>query len=162
MAYGFLDTLSTPSIKAAQAANGASEFWTDFPGHRAFDRFAGNEIEFIAQRDSFYMATVAENGWPYIQHRGGPAGFLRVLEDKTLAFPDFRGNRQYIGVGNLGADNRVALILMDYPGKQRLKILAHAELKDLKDNPDLAARLALPGYKAKVERAMVLHLETFD
>lgn len=162
MAYGFLDTLSTPSIKAAQAANGAGEFWADFSGHRAFDHFTDNEIEFIAHRDSFYMATVAENGWPYVQHRGGPAGFLRVLDDKTLAFADFRGNRQYITVGNLGADDRVSLILVDYPGRQRLKILAYVELKDLKDDPDLAARLAMPGYKAKVERAMVLHLQTFD
>lgn len=162
MAYGFLETLATPSIKAAQTANGAGELWADFSGHRAFDRFTDNEIEFIGQRDSFYMATVAENGWPYVQHRGGPAGFLRVLDDRTLAFPDFRGNRQYLTVGNLGANDRVSLILMDYPGKQRLKILAHAELKDLANDPDLAARLTMPGCKAKIERAMVLHLETFD
>jgi predicted pyridoxine 5'-phosphate oxidase superfamily flavin-nucleotide-binding protein len=162
MSYGFLDIISTPSVKTAQAANGSAELWTDFPGHRAFNQFTAAETAFIGERDSFYMATVAENGWPYVQHRGGPPGFLRVLDEKTLGFADFRGNRQYISLGNLGADNRVALILMDYPRKQRLKILAHAELKDLKDEPELATRLSLPGYRAKVERAMLFHLEAFD
>ena len=162
MAYGFLDTLSTPSVKAAQAANGSADFWSDFRGHRTFDRLTDAEIEFITERDTLYMATVTESGWPYVQHRGGPAGFLRVLDDKTLGFADFRGNRQYISVGNLAANDRVALILMDYPRRQRLKILAHAEIKDMQNEPELAARLSLPDYKAKVERAMLLHVEAFD
>jgi predicted pyridoxine 5'-phosphate oxidase superfamily flavin-nucleotide-binding protein len=162
VAYGFLDTLSTPSVKAAQAANGSADFWSDFRGHRAFDRLTDAEAAFIAERDTFYMATVTESGWPYVQHRGGPAGFLRVLDDKTLGFADFRGNRQYISVGNLAANDRVALILMDYPRRQRLKILAHAEIRDLQNEPELAARLSLPDYKAKVERAMLLHVEAFD
>jgi len=105
---------------------------------------------------------VSETGWPYVQHRGGPAGFLRVLDDRTLAFADFRGNRQYISIGNLAADDRTALILMDYPRRRRLKIYAHVEAKDLDNDPVLAGKLALPGYKARPERALLLHLKAFD
>jgi uncharacterized protein len=136
--------------------------WENFKGHREFDRFTGDEVAFIAERDSFYVATVSESGWPYVQHRGGPAGFVKVLDDKTLAFPDFRGNLQYISLGNVAADDRVALIMVDYPRRARLKILAHMEARDLAADPALAARLSLSGYRAKVERAFVLHLETFD
>ena len=162
MPYGFLDIAMTPSVKAAQAANGSAKVFADFRGDRAFDRFTQGEREFIGTRDSFYMATVSETGWPYVQHRGGPPGFLRVLDDKTLACADFRGNRQYISVGNLTADNRACLFLMDYPNRQRLKIYAHADLASLQERPDLVEKLATPGYKAKVERAMIFHLEAFD
>jgi predicted pyridoxine 5'-phosphate oxidase superfamily flavin-nucleotide-binding protein len=162
MTYGFLDIASTPAVKAAQAENGSLEFWEDFAGNRAFDRFTPADADFIAGRDSFYMATVSESGWPYIQHRGGPVGFLKVLDEQTLGFADFRGNRQYITVGNLGSDARVALILMDYPGRRRLKIYAHAETVDLKANPELASALTLPGYRAKPERGLLLHLDAFD
>src|ERR1700754_1927508 len=120
MSYGFLDIASTPSVKAAQTANGSGDYWNGFRGNRSFERFTAAEAAFIAQRDSFYMASVSESGWPYIQHRGGPAGFLKMLDDRTLAFADFRGNRQYISVGNLAGNDRVALILMDYPGRRRL------------------------------------------
>ena len=153
MSYGFLDALKTPSIEAAREANGGAAVWKDFAGHRDFDRFTENEEIFISQRDSFYMATVAENGWPYMQHRGGPPGFLRVLDDRTLGFADFRGNRQYISIGNLAVNDRAALFLMDYPNRARLKILAHVEIKDLKNDRELAEKLATPGYRAKVERA---------
>ena len=162
MAYGFLDIIVTPSVKAAQADNGSLEFWSGFTGSREFDRFTESETAFITGRDSFYMASVSETGWPYMQHRGGPAGFLKVLDEKTLGFADFRGNRQYISLGNIRADDRVALFLMDYPGRRRLKILAHAEVKDLATEVDLASKLVVPEYKAKVERAMFFHLEAFD
>lgn len=162
MAYGFLDIASTPSVKAAQAANGSGEYWDGFHGDRSFDRFTEAEAAFIGERDTFYMATVSESGWPYVQHRGGPPGFLRVFDERTLAFADFRGNRQYISVGNIAADDRVSLILMDYPNRRRLKIYARAEIRDVTGDPVLAERLAMPDYKAKVERAMVLHLEAFD
>jgi uncharacterized protein len=162
MPYKFLDTLATPGVRAAQAANGTRAMWENFKGHRTFDRFTEDEVTFVAARDSFYMATVSESGWPYIQHRGGPPGFLRVLDEKTLGFADFRGNLQYISLGNITADDRVALILVDYPNCARLKILAHMEVRDLASDPELAGRLALPGYKAKLERAFVLHLEAFD
>lgn len=162
MSYGFLDIASTRSVKAAQAANGSADMWSDFHSNRAFDRFTPSEAQFIGQRDSFYLASVSETGWPYMQHRGGPVGFLRVLDDKTLGFADFRGNRQYISVGNIAADDRVALFLMDYPNRRRLKILAHAEERDLKSDPELGQRLATPDYNAKMERAMLFHLEAFD
>jgi predicted pyridoxine 5'-phosphate oxidase superfamily flavin-nucleotide-binding protein len=162
MSYGFLDIAMTPSVKAAQAANGSAGVYADFRGHRAFDRFSAAETEFIAARDSFYMATVSETGWPYVQHRGGPPGFVKVLDDRTLACADFRGNRQYISVGNLAANDRACLFLMDYPHRQRLKIYAHVELPSLKERPDLVEKLTAPGYKAKVERAMIFHLDAFD
>jgi len=162
VSYKFLDIASTPSVRAAQAANGSREMWEKFKGHRIFDRFTDDEAAFIAARDSFYMATVSETGWPYVQHRGGPRGFLKVLDDKTLGFADFRGNLQYISVGNVAANDRAALILVDYPNRARLKILAHVEMRNIAADSELAARLNLPGYKAKPERACLLRLETFD
>ena len=137
MAYRFLDTLSTPGVRAAQAANGSLGKWEDFSGHREFDRFTAAEAAFVHARESFYLATISESGWPYIQHRGGPAGFLK--DDTTLGFLDFRGNRQYISLGNVAANDRVALFLMDYPNRTRLKILARMSVRDLAVDPELAA-----------------------
>lgn len=162
MSYGFLDIAVTPSVRAAQVAMGSDAMWSDFSGHREFDRFTPNEAGFIAVRDTFHMASVSETGWPYIQHRGGPAGFLKMIDDRTLAFADYRGNRQYISVGNLAANDRVALILMDYAGRRRLKIYAHAEAVALDADPALTARVVDQGYKAKPERIMLLRLEAFD
>lgn len=162
MPYGFLDIASTPSVRAAQEANSSGEFWANFQGDRLSDRFTRAEAAFIAERDSLHIATVSETGWPYVQHRGGPPGFIRILDDRTLAVPDFRGNRQYISAGNLAGDDRAALILMDYPNRRRLKIYAHVETRDLGADPELAAELALPGYRAKVERSLVIHLAAFD
>lgn len=162
MGYAFLDTLSTPSVRAAQAANGAAKLWQEAGSNRDFIRFTPAEAAFIAERDSFYLASVSENGWPYVQHRGGPPGFLKLLDDRTLGFADFRGNRQYISLGNVAADDRVCLFLMDYPNRARLKILAHMHAVDLGEAPELAERLALPDYRGKPERAMVLRLEAFD
>ena len=139
MPYGFLDIASTPSVRAAQEANGSGEYWAGFHGDRAFDRFTQAEAAFIAGRDSLYLATVSESGWPYVQHRGGPPGFIHILDEKTLAIPDFRGNRQYISAGNLAANDRAALFLMDYPNRRRLKIYARIEAKDLGADPELAA-----------------------
>ncbi|HQU25289.1 MAG TPA: pyridoxamine 5'-phosphate oxidase family protein [Acidiphilium sp.] len=162
MSYGFLDIMATSGVKAAQAANGSREMWEGLSQDRTFDRFTENETAFIAARDTFYMASVSESGWPYIQHRGGPAGFLKLLDDKTLGFADFRGNRQYISLGNIAVDDRVALILVDYPHRARLKILGHMSTRDLKSEPKLAEQLVVPGYKARPERAFVLKLEAFD
>jgi len=162
MAYGFLDIAATASVKEAQRENGSADYWACFHGERTFDRFTENEAAFIAARDSFYMGTVSESGWPYVQHRGGPAGFIRMLDGKTLAVADFRGNRQYITVGNLAAGGRASLMLMDYANRRRLKIFAHVEVKTLADNPELAAAVATPGYKAKPERVLLFHLDAFD
>lgn len=162
MAYGFLDIAATPNVKAAQADHGSLALWEKLKGGRAFDRFTDAERAFIESRDSFYMATVSETSWPYVQHRGGPVGFLRVLDDQTLGFADFRGNRQYISLGNVAGNDRVALLLIDYAHRLRLKIFAHVEVRNLADYPDLTAAAVPSGYKARVERAMLLRLDAFD
>ena len=162
MAYGFMDIAITPSVLAAQASVGADHLWQDFTGHRDFDRFTENEVAFIAERDSFYMATVSETGWPYLQHRGGPRGFLKVVDDRTLAFADYRGNRQYISTGNLAASDRASIFLMDYAGRARLKIYAHVEAVALDADPALTELVTVPGYKAKLERIFRVRLEAFD
>jgi predicted pyridoxine 5'-phosphate oxidase superfamily flavin-nucleotide-binding protein len=162
MSSGFIAIAATPSVLAAQTANGSADLY-DRPGATPpFERLGTAEAEFIAARDSFYMASVSETGWPYVQHRGGPAGFLKVIDGHTLAFPDFRGNRQYISLGNTAADNRIAVILVDYSHRRRLKLYARVEHRDLAHDPDLAARLALPGYRGLVERALLLHVQAFD
>ena len=162
MGYGFVDILATPAVKAVQEENGSRAMYERAGVPRDFDRFTGQEAAFIAARDSFYMASVAENGWPYVQHRGGPAGFLKLLDDRTLGFADFRGNRQYLSAGNVSAAGRVALFLMDYRNRRRLKILARAELKELMDDPALTARLVDPIYKGRPERIWLLRLAAFD
>lgn len=162
MSYGFLDIAMTPAVRAAQAAMGSADLWVDFKGKREFDRFTDNETRFIADRDSFYMATVSATGWPYVQHRGGPRGFLKVIDERTLAFADYRGNRQYISVGNTAENDRACLFLMDYARRARLKIYVHAQTIALDADPALAAQVAVPGYKAKLERIFRLRLEAFD
>jgi predicted pyridoxine 5'-phosphate oxidase superfamily flavin-nucleotide-binding protein len=162
MMYGFLDIATTPSVLAAQAANGSAGLYDKVDAHRRSHRFTETEAGFIAASDSFYMASVSETGWPYVQHRGGPPGFLRMVDEQTLAFADLRGNRQYISLGNTAANTRVALILMDYPHRRRLKIYARIEARDLPLEPALAEQLALPGYRGIIERALVLRLEAFD
>ncbi len=162
MRQGFLDIATTPSVRAVQAQMGSDRIWGDLKGQRAFDTFTPEAAAFIAERDSFYIATVSETGWPYIQHRGGARGFLKVLDEKTLAFADYRGNRQYISVGNLAADDRAALILMDYPARTRLKLYAHVEAVPLDADPALTERVVLPGAKAKPERILRLRLEALD
>ena len=106
--------------------------------------------------------TVADPDQPYIQYRGGPAGFLKVLDDRTLGFADFRGNLQYISVGNLRSNRKIALFLMDYPNQRRLKILTNAMVYDAADHPELIEKLAMPGYKARIERAIELNIKGFD
>ena len=160
--YGFLDRLADAKCPRRAGRAGKPGLWEGKGGDRTFDRFTAGEAAFIAARDSFYLATISESGWPYVQHRGGPPGFLKLLDDTTLAFADYRGNRQYISLGNVRADDRVCLILVDYPHKARLKILAHMRAEDLAESPDLAGRLLDTDYGAKAERAFVLRLETFD
>jgi predicted pyridoxine 5'-phosphate oxidase superfamily flavin-nucleotide-binding protein len=162
MSYGFLDIAVTPAVRAAQTAMGAAALWANFQGERAANRFTDNETAFIAARDSFYIASVSETGWPYLQHRGGPPGFLKQIDDRTLAFADFPGNRQYISTGNLSASNKTCLFLMDYPRRARLKIYAHAEIIPLDADPALTNLVTLPGYRAKPERIFKLRLDAFD
>jgi len=126
------------------------------------DGLTDNEAGFIMERDSFYMASMGDNGYPYIQHRGGPAGFIKVIDSKTIAFPDFRGNKQYISVGNIATNNKVALILVDYPRRTRLKIYAEAEVVEIGKDPMLEKLLQLKEYPAKEERIIKLNIQAFS
>ena len=163
MSHKFFDLTFTPSVKRAQEHYGTRGNHLRFEsGESDFFGLSEEETEFIAERDSFYLATVGENDQPYVQFRGGAPGFLKVLDAQTLGYDDFRGNLQYISTGNLSVNNRAALILMDYPNQRRLKILARAEIKDVKDALELAEQLKVPDYKARIERAVVLHVEAFD
>ena len=162
MSYKFLEIARTPGVVAAEEHNGSAKFFENFKGHRDFDRLSENEREFLAARDSFYMATISESGWPYVQHRGGPKGFLKILDEKTLGFADFRGNLQYISLGNIATRDKTSLFFMDYPNRTRLKMFVHTEERSLAGDPTLSAALSLPGYKAKIERALIFNLEAFD
>ncbi len=162
MSYGFLDIAMTPSVRAAQAEMGADRQWAHFEGDREFDRFTANEAAFIAARDSFYMGSVSQDGWPYVQHRGGPAGFLKMVDERTLAFADYRGNRQYISTGNLAANDRASLFLMDYPRRMRLKIYAHVDKLSLDQDLALTDLVMDKGYKARPERIFRFRLKAFD
>ena len=162
MAYDYLEKLWTPGVAAACAANGSSGLWENMRGSRPSAQFTGAEAAFIAESDSFYLASVSQSGWPYIQHRGGPPGFLVMLDPATLGFADYRGNRQYISLGNVADNDRVALFLMNYPQRRRLKLLAHMQAHDPQAEPELAARIVTPGYRARVERVFTLRLEAFD
>lgn len=162
MPYGFLDIAITPSVRAVQAEMGSERLFLDFKGDRQFDRFTENEAAFIAGRDSFFMASVSETGWPYVQHRGGPRGFLKVVDESTLAFADYRGNRQYISTGNLAANDRACLFLIDYPRRARLKIYAHVDKLALDADPALTEYVTDPVYAAKLERIFRLRLQNFD
>ncbi|GGN90938.1 pyridoxamine 5'-phosphate oxidase family protein [Nocardia rhizosphaerihabitans] len=126
------------------------------------DRIGPDEAWFIGERDSFYLATVGETGWPYIQHRGGAPGFLKVLDAHTLGFADFRGNKQYISRGNLDHDDRVSLFLMDYAAQSRMKIFGRARVVEAAEDPELLASLVVDGYRAQVERAVLIEVEAFD
>jgi len=160
MAMKYLDLTMTESVRRAQK---------QYYGHAAEitaaperDPLGEAEAEFIAARDSFYLGTVSETGWPYIQHRGGPAGFLQVLSPTTLGFADYKGNRQLLSTGNISADSRVALFLMDYKNRARLKILGHARVEDARAYPELAAQLADPKMRSSVERLVFIDVVSFD
>lgn len=152
----------TARVKAQQDKHGSRRQYERMEAARAEDNLTERETEFISGRDSFYMATVGENGYPYVQFRGGPRGFLKTVDAHTLAYADFRGNRQYISVGNLEKNSRAALILMDYPNRRRLKIYATVKTLDAAGASELIATLADPRYSAVVERAIVLRVEAFD
>jgi len=126
------------------------------------DGLTENEISFLSRQTSFYMATVGKNDFPYIQHRGDPKDFLKVLDKQRIGFFDFRGNKQYISVGNMTTDNKVALMIVDYPSRSRLKILAKVEIVEMKQDPALLDLLDLDGCQFKPERMMVFHVEAYD
>jgi predicted pyridoxine 5'-phosphate oxidase superfamily flavin-nucleotide-binding protein len=159
MPHAYFQIAATPAVKAEQERRGSRRQYARFDAGPDFNAALGpDEIAFIAERDSFYQATVGEAGWPYVQFRGGPAGFLEVIDERTLAYDDVVGNRQYVSAGNLAGDPRVALILMDYAHRQRLKIYARAEVRE--PHPEVSPSGG--GKRARVERRIVLHVEAFD
>ena len=150
------------AAKDFQRKAGSRASYARQEGHDIFDALTENEIDFIACRDGFYMATTSESGYPYVQYRGGPKGFLKVLDEKRLGFIDFRGNRQFTSVGNLATNNKVALILMDYPNRQRLKLFAEAAVMELKDHPALRKSLQLENYQFIPERMLVFTVKAYN
>lgn len=156
----FLETCFTPKVLAAQQHYfGRSQH---LPPQPECDPLTDDERAFIEARDSFYMATVSETGWPYVQHRGGRPGFLRVVSPTQLAFADYNGNRQMLSTGNLAANDRVTLFLMDYPRRERLKILGHARVEDARQHPELVAQIAEPETRGIVERVFLIEVVSFD
>jgi hypothetical protein len=164
----YLDIATTPSVAAAQEHYGSAAQWGRARARGEADdtgqsqRLGPPELAFIAERDGFYLASVSETGWPYVQYRGGPAGFLTAVDAATLGFADFRGNRQYITTGNVQANDRVSLFLMDYVHQQRQKVFGRMRIIDAADDPALAERLAVPGYAGRVERLVLIAVEAFD
>ena len=162
----FLELVFTPAVEAEQARQGSRAGYAAAlgaaDGGSAVDVLGEREVAFIEARDSFYLASVSATGWPYVQHRGGPPGFVRRIEGQTIGWADYAGNRQYVSVGNSATDDRVALIFMDYPHRRRLKVLGHLRVHDLADRPDLAERLAVDGYRARTERFILVTVEAFD
>ena len=164
MTHQFADITFTESVKAVQDQYGSRA--QNERLHQNFgpnDQLTSRESDFIMHRDTFYLATVSETGWPYVQHRGGPPGFLKVLGANQLAYADFRGNTQLISVGNLSKDDRCSLILMDYPNRRRLKLLGHMRVDDARTvSPDVVAQIELSDYRAIVERVAFIDVIAFD
>ncbi|MFZ5616327.1 MAG: pyridoxamine 5'-phosphate oxidase family protein [Pseudomonadota bacterium] len=162
MTYPFGDIAFTDAVKAAQSANGSRDFCEQMSAKDRDFILGPREAAFLAARDHFYMATVSETGWPYVQHRGGPPGFIQILGERRFAFPDFRGNRQYISVGNLSADARAAFFFIDYPNRARLKALANITTKTVGEAPEIIERFAALGYRAAIERVFVADVAALD
>ena len=163
MGRAYSDIAFTPAVRAMQTRMGSRSVYAPLDRtHDKRDVLSGAEADFIHDRDGFYQATVSESGWPYVQYRGGPAGFLKVLDPKTIGYADFRGNVQYISVGNLQGNDRISIILMDYANQRRLKILGRVRMVDASEDAPLMARLEMPHYRARVERAMIITVEGYD
>jgi predicted pyridoxine 5'-phosphate oxidase superfamily flavin-nucleotide-binding protein len=162
MGNKFAEIAFTPSVLAVQKRMGSSKYYDKMLAGESYNQELGpDETAFIGLRDTFYMASVSETGWPYVQHRGGPPGFIKVLDATTLGFADYRGNRQYISVGNVSKDDRVAMIFIDYPNRTRLKLLGRARIVDA-DESELLAALDMPAYRARVERGFVIKVAAYD
>jgi uncharacterized protein len=162
MAHNFGSLIFTPAIKALQEKYGSRRQYARMEQSGSSDRLSLDEIAFLAERDGFYMASVGATGWPYVQYRGGAKGFLKVIDDRTIAFADFRGNKQYITTGNMATDNRVALIMIDYPRQARLKLLGRTEVLEGEQSRDWIARLRDPKEKLPIERVFLIRIEAFD
>lgn len=163
MGRAFAEIAFTPAVRRIQTQMGSRGQYEamDTAADRR-DRLTSREAAFLARADHFYQATVGEGGWPYVQHRGGPPGFLKVLSDRILGYADFSGNLQYVSVGNLETDNRIALIIMDYAHRRRLKIFARVRMVGAVEDPDLVEVLRVPGYQATIDRSVLLTVEAWD
>lgn len=164
MTHRFADLMFTDSVKSTQEQYGSraqnERLQSKFGPN---DQLTDRETDFIRLRDTFYMASVSETDWPYVQHRGGPPGFLKVLGPNQLAYADFRGNTQLISTGNLSKNDRCSLILMDYPKRHRLKLLGHIRIENVRDvSPDVVAQVDLSDYKARIERVAFIDVVAYD
>jgi hypothetical protein len=159
----FAELAFTPAVRALQERHGSRAAYARSQGAEPGEGLGPLEAEHIARADSFYLATVSETGWPYVQHRGGPPGFLKVVSPTRLSFADFRGNRQYVSVGNASRDGRASLIVMDYPNRRRLKVLGRLRFSapDEARAEDVRAAV-VPGYRARIERIAQIDVEAFD
>lgn len=163
MPNAFAPITFTDSVKTAQTKYGSRENNLRFElSDDPRNELGSLETEFIETRDSFFMATISENGWPYVQHRGGPIGFLKVLDSRTIGFADFKGNRQYLSVGNLNANPRVSLILLDYPNRRRLKIWGTARIIHEEDDAKTLSHITMPSYQARVERGVLIKIQAME
>lgn len=162
MNQNFTKFAFTESVRKAQERYGSRESYARMEASGDQYVLTEREIPFIESRDSFYMATVGENGWPYVQFRGGPKGFMKVIDNTTLGFADFRGNMQYISVGNINSNRKASLFLMDYPSQKRLKIWAESEVIDAGQDAELRKALEVAGYEAHIERLIIFRIQAFD
>ena len=162
MAKNFAEIAFTDAVKELQEQHGRRNGYERMEEFNVVDGLSENEVGFIEDLDSFFLASIGEKNFPYIQHRGGPKGFVKVIDKHTIGFIDFSGNKQYISVGNFATNKNVALIMMDYPARARLKIFAKAEIVELNDNPELLASLDLGEYKYRPERMVLFHIEAYD
>lgn len=166
MSRGYGKIAFTPAVSDVQAYYGSQEFFVRQGSRREDaqgpDPLTEREREFLSERDGFYLATLSDSGWPYVQFRGGPEGFLRTVDDSTVGWADFRGNQQYISTGNLAGIDRVSLIAVDYVGRRRLKLFGRAEVTTFEKDPELVRSLSDPDYDAVVERAVLVRVEAFD
>lgn len=162
MAKNFAEIAFSEAVKELQEKHGSRKGYVRMEKFNIIDGLSENEKGFIEDRDSFYLASIGEKNFPYIQHRGGPKGFVKVIDKNTIGFIDFTGNKQYISVGNVATNNNVALIMMDYPARARLKIFARAEIVELKDSPELLDSFDLGEYQYRPERIMLFHIEAYD
>ena len=162
MLKSFASMAFTDAGKKLQEQMGSRKIYARLDRDSYVDGLTENEIRFLSKQTSFYMATIGKNNFPYIQHRGGPKGFLKVLDKQRIGFIDFKGNKQYISAGNMITNNKVALIIVDYPSRTRLKVLAKAEIVEMKEDPALLDSLNLDDYQFKPERMMMFHVEAYD
>lgn len=164
MALSFAELTFTPSVRAEQERRGSAAGYAKFLSdeRQGGDRLSMHEAAFLGERDGFYLSTVSETGWPYVQFRGGPAGFVKVLDERTIGYADVSGNRQYLSTGNMRANPRVALIAMDYPNARRLKLWGRVRIIEAEDNPEAAEVLRPQGSTARIERLVLITVEAFD